>query len=141
MVDTEAGWEVDNEVDLTATTARVGGSSRNETRTHPGIVEGADRPRTRFARKDDVLRALRGAGRDSHTKFRSEIRKVASVVAGAFWRGDDYCDSHSTVFAGEIVVELDDIAICAVFVVGTEVSTNRARSLSRHDRVGIAVRR
>ena len=56
---------------------------------------------------------------------------VVSVVAGAFWRGDDYCDSHSTVFAGEIVVELDDIAICAVFVVGTEVSTNRARSLSR----------
>ena len=33
-------------------------------------------PTARFARKDDVLRALRGAGRDSHTKFREQLDSV-----------------------------------------------------------------
>lgn len=33
-------------------------------------------PKTRFAHKDDVLRALRGAGRDSHTKFREQLDAV-----------------------------------------------------------------
>jgi antitoxin (DNA-binding transcriptional repressor) of toxin-antitoxin stability system len=34
------------------------------------------RPATGFAHKDDVLRALRGAGQDSHTKFRAQLDAV-----------------------------------------------------------------
>ncbi len=34
------------------------------------------RPRTRFAHKEDVLRALRGAGQDSHTRFRDQLDAV-----------------------------------------------------------------
>ena len=33
-------------------------------------------PTTRFARKNDVLRALRGVGRDSHTTFRKQLDTV-----------------------------------------------------------------
>ncbi|MBA3606862.1 MAG: type II toxin-antitoxin system prevent-host-death family antitoxin [Acidimicrobiia bacterium] len=34
------------------------------------------RPRFRFARKDDVMRALRGAGDDSHTRFRQQMDDI-----------------------------------------------------------------
>ncbi len=34
------------------------------------------RPTARFARKDDVLRALRGVGRDSHMTFRDQLDAV-----------------------------------------------------------------
>lgn len=77
MVDTESGVGSGQRSRLGRHhRARDGGSSRNETRTHRGIVRSADRPKTRFAHKDDVLRALRGAGRDSHTKFREQLDAV-----------------------------------------------------------------
>lgn len=44
------------------------------------------RPKSRFAHKDDALRALRGAGGDSHSKFREQLDALV----------DPYFDHRST---------------------------------------------